>query len=60
VSAQAPGPINVRLIKATAQRLPAGHPLREAILAAPDELRRAEAWPTLEVWMRLACPYRRG
>jgi hypothetical protein len=49
------GVVDLRPVKAGAQRyLPAGHPLREAILAGPDELPRDSALPTLEAYVRMA------
>ena len=54
-----PSLVDLRALKAAAQRLPLGHPLRDAVLATPDQLSREEAAPALEVIIRLAWVHRR-
>ena len=49
-----PGMSSLRPIKEAVQDLPSGHPLREVVLAEPDELPAEEYAAKAMVWARLA------
>ena len=51
--------VDLRALKAGAGRLPAGHPLREAVLSGPDNLPHDAAYPLLAAWLELALALRR-